>query len=55
MAVGLVLVVAALEAEPLPGMPPAGYDKPGRYPAGTVHWGAVYYSSAAGCLEVVQL
>jgi len=39
---------AYVVAQPLPTMPPPGYDQPGRYPAGTVQWNVSYYSSVAG-------
>jgi len=39
---------AHVVAQPLPTMPPPGYDQPGRYPAGTVQWNVSYYSSVAG-------
>ena len=44
---GLVLLSEGVMAA-LPEAPPTGYDQPGRYPAGTVHWNVSYYSSVAG-------
>ncbi|HLP78829.1 MAG TPA: carbohydrate-binding protein, partial [Candidatus Paceibacterota bacterium] len=35
-------------AQPLPVTPPVGYDKGGRFPAGTITWNISYYSSVAG-------
>ncbi len=48
LVVALLLIPLAVVAQPLPTMPPAGYDQGGRFPAGTIQWSVSYYSSVAG-------
>jgi hypothetical protein len=44
---GLFAIPLGMVAQPLPTMPPSGYDTGGLYPAGAVT-GITYYSSVAG-------
>jgi enterochelin esterase-like enzyme/fibronectin type 3 domain-containing protein/regulation of enolase protein 1 (concanavalin A-like superfamily) len=44
----LLALPLAVVAQPLPTLPPTGYDQGGRYPAGTIQWNVSYYSSVAG-------
>jgi enterochelin esterase-like enzyme/fibronectin type 3 domain-containing protein/regulation of enolase protein 1 (concanavalin A-like superfamily) len=44
----LLVMPPQLMAQPLPTLPPVGYDQSGRFPAGTVAWNVSYYSSVAG-------
>ncbi|GEM_PF-1065876 len=50
---GLLLVTSMItttiisSADSLPTMPPEGYDKGGKYPAGKVEWNISYYSTVA--------